>query len=203
MELNENLLETQKEIITVLGQIIENRSEETANHTKRVAKISKFIARLLGFSEEDAQLIEIASPLHDVGKIGIPETVLHKPGKLTVEEFDIVKTHAVIGYEILKKSKIHTLNIAANIAHEHHERWDGKGYPRGIKNENINIYARITTVGDIFDALLSRRIYKEPWTIDEVIEYFETEKGKIFDPYIVELFLENIDKVIEIREEAK
>ena len=203
MELNENLLETQKEIITVLGQIIENRSEETANHTKRVAKISKFIARLLGFSEEDAQLIEIASPLHDVGKIGIPETVLHKPGKLTVEEFDIVKTHAVIGYEILKKSKIHTLNIAANIAHEHHERWDGKGYPRGIKNENINIYARITTVADIFDALLSRRIYKEPWTIDEVIEYFETEKGKIFDPYIVELFLENIDKVIEIREEAK
>lgn len=128
---------------------------------------------------------------------------MHKPGKLTVEEFDIVKTHAVIGYEILKKSKIHTLNIAANIAHEHHERWDGKGYPRGIKNENINIYARITTVGDIFDALLSRRIYKEPWTIDEVIEYFETEKGKIFDPYIVELFLENIDKVIEIREEAK
>jgi len=203
MELNENLLETQKEIITVLGQIIENRSEETANHTKRVAKISKFIARLLGFSEEDAQLIEIASPLHDVGKIGIPETVLHKPGKLTVEEFDIVKTHATIGYEILKKSKIHTLNIAANIAHEHHERWDGKGYPRGIKNENINIYARITTIADIFDALLSRRIYKEPWTVEEVIEYFETEKGKIFDPYIVELFLENIDKVLEIREEAK
>ena len=203
MELNENLLETQKEIITVLGQIIENRSEETANHTKRVAKISKFIARLLEFSEEDAQLIEIASPLHDVGKIGIPETVLNKPGKLTVEEFEIVKMHSVIGYEILKKSKLHTLNIAADIAHEHHERWDGKGYPRGIKNESINIYARITTIADIFDALLSRRIYKEPWSVSEVIDYFEAEKGKIFDPYIVELFLENVDEVLKIREEAK
>lgn len=203
IELNENLMETQKEIIAVLGQIIENRSEETANHTKRVAKISKFIAKELGFEDETADIIEIASPLHDVGKIGIPESVLHKPGKLEIEEFEIIKTHANIGYEILKKSKIPILFAAANIAHEHHERWDGRGYPRGLKGGEINIYARITTAADIFDALLSRRVYKEPWSIEEVVKYYEEQRGKIFDPKIVDVFLENIDKIVEIREELR
>lgn len=201
IELNETLLETQKEIIAALGQIIENRSEETANHTKRVAKISKFIAEELGFAEKEANLIEMASPLHDVGKIGIPELVLHKPGRLTKEEFDVVKTHANIGYEILKKSKIPILKAAAHIAHEHHERWDGLGYPRGIKGEEINVYARITTASDIFDALLSKRSYKESWEIGQVINYYMEEDGKIFDPKIVDVFLKNIDKIIKIRDD--
>ena len=203
IELNETLMETQKEIIAVLGQIIENRSEETANHTKRVAKISRFIAMEMGFDEERADLVEIASPLHDVGKIGVPELVLHKPGKLTKEEFEIIKTHSNIGYEILKKSKIPILFAAANIAHEHHERWDGLGYPRGLKEEEISIYARITTAADIFDALLSRRVYKEPWDMREVIDYYAENRGKIFDPKIVDIFLDKIEEIIAIREELK
>lgn len=203
IELNNALLETQKEIIAALGQIIENRSEETANHTKRVAKISRFIAEKLGFDENESDLIEIASPLHDVGKIGIPDGVLQKPGKLTKEEFDVVKTHASIGYEILKTSKIPILKAASIISHEHHERWDGTGYPRGISGENINIYARITTASDIFDALFSRRVYKEPWTLEKVVEYYIEESGKIFDPKIVKIVLENTEEIVRIREELK
>lgn len=202
-ELDESVYKTQKEVIAVLGQIIENRSKETANHTSRVAKISRYLGELMGFDDEEANSIEIASPLHDVGKIGIPESILHKPGKLSSEEFEIIKTHSGIGYEILKAANIPILRISANIAHEHHERWDGLGYPKGKKEEEISIYARITTAADIFDALLSERSYKKPWHIDDVIKYFEEEKGKIFDPKIVDVFLENVDKIIEIRESLK
>lgn len=202
-ELDRDLYKTQKEVIAALGQIIENRSKETANHTTRVAQISRYIGELMGFDEEEAASIEIASPLHDVGKIGIPDNVLEKAGKLTNEEYDIIKTHSAIGYSILKESKIPILTIAANIAHEHHERWDGKGYPKGISGEKISIYARITAVADIFDALLSKRVYKEPWPMDKVLDFYRDEKGKIFDPKIVDVFLENIDKVIEIRERLR
>ena len=199
--LNEELFKTQKEIIAALGQIIENRSKETANHTIRVAKISRLLGELIGFDEEEANAIEIASPLHDVGKIAIPDNVLEKTGKLEKEEFEIIKTHSKVGYSILKESNIPVLKIAANIAHEHHERWDGNGYPRGISEDKISIYARITTAADIFDALLSRRVYKEPWTIEQVLQFFKDEKGKIFDPKITDIFLENIDKIIAIRKE--
>lgn len=199
--LNEELFKTQKEIIAALGQIIENRSKETANHTIRVAKISRLLGELLGFDEEEANSIEIASPLHDVGKIAIPDNVLEKTGKLEKEEFEIIKTHSKVGYSILKESNIPILKIAANIAHEHHERWDGSGYPRGISEEKISIYARITTAADIFDALLSKRVYKEPWSIEQVLQFFKDEKGRIFDPKITDVFLENADKIIAIRKE--
>lgn len=203
LELDRELFKTQKEVIASLGQIIENRSKETANHTIRVAKISRLLGELLGFDKEEALSIEIASPLHDVGKIAIPDNILDKPEKLTTEEYEIIKTHAKTGYSILKESEIPILRIAANIAHEHHERWDGKGYPRGIEKEKISIYARITAVADVFDALLSKRSYKNPWTMEEVIEYFKKEKGHSFDPVIVDTFLNNISKVKEIRESFK
>jgi len=198
-ELNIEITETQKEVVFTMGAIGESRSKETGNHVKRVAEYSKILALAYGMPEEEAELLKMASPMHDIGKVGIPDSILKKPARLTVEEFEVMKTHSEIGYEMLKHSKRAILKTASIVAYEHHERWDGKGYPRGIKAEDIHIYGRITAIADVFDALGSIRVYKEAWDDAKIFELFKEERGNQFDPKLVDLFFENFSKFDAVR----
>jgi len=137
--------------------------------------------------------------MHDIGKVGIPDSILHKPGKLDEKEWKIMKTHSKLGYNMLKHSQRDILKTAAIVAHEHHEKWNGKGYPKGLAGEKIHIYGRITAIADVFDALGSDRCYKKAWKLDKIIELFQEERGQSFDPNLVDLFLGNIEKFLEIR----
>jgi PAS domain S-box-containing protein len=202
-DLNEEIWQTQHEMLYLLGEVGETRSRETGNHVRRVAKFSKLLAELHGLNEEETNLLYSASPMHDIGKIGIPDAVLLKPGKLDETEFLTMKKHAEIGFEILKNSKRPLLKAAAIIAHEHHERWDGNGYPQKLSGEDIHIYGRITALADVFDALGCARIYKKSWPMEEVIAYIKRERGKQFDPDLVDLFIGHMDKFIAISEEFR
>ena len=145
----------------------------------------------------------MAAPMHDVGKIGIPDEILHKPGRLNPDEFEVMKTHTLVGYEILKSSGRDVLKAAALIALEHHERWDGTGYPYQKAGEEISLMGRIISIVDVFDALYNKRIYKKPWPLENIISLVEEEKGFHFDPKLVDLFLENIDDIVQIQEKNK
>lgn len=195
IDLNNEIEQTQKEIINTMGNIVENRSKETAYHVQRVAAYSYLLAKKCGLSIEDCELIKSAAPMHDVGKVGIPDGVLHKPGRLTDSEFETIKEHSRIGFEIFKNSERDMLKTAAIIAHEHHERWDGLGYPRGLKGDEIHIFGRIVAIADVFDALGTHRVYKESWPLDKILDFLKSESGKRFDPKLVEIFLENIDEI--------
>lgn len=203
INLHQELEDTQKEIIYKMGEIGETRSKETGNHVKRVAEYSKLLALLYGLDEKEAEMLKLASPMHDIGKVGIPDSVLKKPGKLDDVEWEVMRSHAELGYEMLKHSSRPILKAAATVAAEHHERWDGKGYPKGLKGEDIHIYGRITALSDVFDALGSDRCYKKAWELDKILELFKEEKGKQFDPKLIELFFDNIDKFIKIRDELQ
>ncbi|OHE02015.1 MAG: histidine kinase [Sulfurimonas sp. RIFCSPLOWO2_12_36_12] len=192
--LNEEIESTLKETMLMIGKIEEIRSSSTSRHTKRVAILSTIVAKEYGLNDEQVKLIEIASPLHDIGKVGIADAILNKPGKLTQDEYNIIKSHSLFGYNILKNSKREILKTAAAIAYEHHERYDGTGYPQGLKDEEISVYARIVAIVDVFDTLLSRRVYKEAWPIEDVIAFFKEQRGKQFEPKLVDILLENIDK---------
>ena len=198
--LNQELVETQKELIFTLGEVVESRSHALGNHVKRVASYASLLAKYYGLAPEKIKLIKLASPMHDVGKIGIPDAILYKPAKLTKEEFEIIKSHAKIGHSILKGSHRKILEIASLIALQHHERWDGFGYPNGLKGKEISIYARITGLVDIFDALLHKRVYKEKWEVDKTLEFISEQSGKRFEPELVEIFLKNIDQFLAIKE---
>ncbi|EHN68615.1 HD domain-containing phosphohydrolase [Aliivibrio fischeri] len=199
LKLQKKTLNVQKEMINVLGEAIETRSGETGNHVKRVAKMSSLLGRLYELPKSEYKLLEVISPMHDVGKIGIPEAILDKPGKLTLEERAIIETHTVMGYKLLMSGDGEIMQSAARIALEHHERWDGKGYPSQLKGEEIHIFARITAIVDVFDALMSKRCYKEAWPLERVIELFKRERGRQFDPNLSQLFLDNIYSFIDIR----
>lgn len=190
-------------MILTLGGIVETHSNNTANHVNRVAEYSKVIAKAFGMNEDEIEVLKFAFPMHDVEKIGIADDILNKPGKLSEEEFEKIKKHTVIGYELLKNSEREILKLASEIAYQHHERWDGKGYPRGLKGKDINIYARITAIADVFDALTQKRIYKEPWSIEKVIDFIKEGKNTLFDGELVELFLENIDEILDIKNKYK
>ncbi len=196
--LNMNANETQKEIIFRISEVVENRSDSTANHLKRVSKISECLAEKLGYDKDMVMAIALASVMHDVGKIGISDAILLKPGKLTEEEFEIMKQHTVIGNRILKDSKLPVLNLAANIALFHHEKYDGNGYPEGRVGEAIPRESAIVAVADVFDALLSNRCYKKAWSFEDTIAYMEKEKGKHFSPLVVDTLMENIGEIYEI-----
>lgn len=198
--LNLEIEETQTEILYTLGEVTEARSEETGFHVKRVSAYSSILAKGYGLSEDKIQLIAKASPIHDIGKIAIPDDILHKKGKLTAEEFNIIKTHTTIGYNILKKSEGEILKAAAVIAHEHHERYDGTGYPRGLKGEDIHICGRITAIADVFDALGSDRVYKKAWVIGDILNLFKAERGKHFDPNLVDIMFDNLDEFLAVKE---
>ncbi len=198
--LNQEIEETQKEIIFTMGEIGESRSKETGNHVKRVAEYSYLLARKYGMSHEEADLLKMASPMHDIGKVAIPDEILKKPGKLTEEEFTIMQSHTVIGYNLLKNSSRRILKTAAIVAYQHHEKWNGKGYPEGISGEDIHIFGRITAIADVFDALASDRVYKKAWELDRVINLFKEERGQHFDPELVDILLYNIGEFVKIKE---
>ena len=198
--LNQEIIDTQTEIVQRLGEVVESRSKETAYHVVRVAEYSYLLARACGLDEHESMIIKLASPMHDVGKIAIPDSILLKPGRLTKEEFAVIKTHTDIGYKILGGSKRLLLKEAAIISYTHHECWNGTGYPRGLAGEDIPLSGRITTLADIFDALCSERVYKKAWPVEEVFSHMIKESGKLFDPYLVKVFLENKEEVLRIRE---
>jgi len=193
------LEENQREMIAVLTELMEATSDETGKHIRRVAEYSRLLAHYHhSVSEEDANVIYAAAPMHDIGKIAIPPQLLHKNGKLTTEEFNIMKQHTTKGYEFLRVSQREIMKAAEVIAYQHHEKWDGTGYPRGLRGENIHIYGRIVALADVFDALTHKRAYKESWSVEDAAEYIRDNKGKHFDPYLVELFEANLDEFISI-----
>jgi len=199
-ELNHELEATQREVIFTMGTISEERSKETGYHVKRVAEYSLILARLYGLSLEESLLLKNASPMHDVGKIGIPDAILNKPGKFTDEEFEIMKSHAEIGYSMLKHSSKSILKAASIVAYEHHEKYNGRGYPQGLKGEEIHIYGRITAIADVFDALGSDRVYKKAWPLPKILKLFEEERGEHFDPVLTDLFLDNLEHFLAAKE---
>ena len=203
VNLHQELEDTQREVIYKMGEIVETRSEETGNHVKIVAEYSKLLAIKCGLSTSESELLKHASPMHDIGKVGIPDAILNKPGKLTPEEFEIMKNHTTVGFEILKNSNRPILKASAIVAYEHHEKWNGTGYPRGLKEQDIHIYGRITAIADVFDALGSERIYKKAWKLNDILEHFKEERGKHFDPTLIDLFFEHLDEFLEIREMYK
>ncbi len=190
----------EQETLMRLAKAGEYRDEETGNHVLRMAKYAFFIGKRLGLSEADAHLIEVAAPMHDIGKIGIPDHILRKPGKLDAEEFAIMKTHSSIGHEILKNSPSLYLRMGAVIALGHHEKFDGTGYPGGLAGDAIPLPARIVAVADVFDALTSVRPYKKAWPIEEAVTFIKSQRGMHFDPKCVEAFEQEIDLIIRIRE---
>jgi len=200
LKAREEIIKTQKELIFRMGEIGETRSRETGNHVKRVAEYSKQLALLSGLRAEDAELLKMASPMHDIGKVAIPDSVLLKPGKLNEQEWEIMKTHAAIGYDLLKHSDRPILKAAAIVAGQHHEKWDGSGYPNGLVGRDIHIYGRITALADVFDALGSERVYKQAWPLEKILELLEQEKGRHFDPQLIELFRQNLPLFLAIRD---
>lgn len=202
-ELHQELESTQKEVIYKMGEIAETRSKETGNHVKRVAEYSKLLALKSGLDEETAQLLNLASPMHDIGKIGISDTILNKPGRFIPEEYEIMKEHSNIGYNLLNSSDRNIFKAAATIAKEHHEKWDGSGYPQGLKEEEIHIFGRITAICDVFDALAHDRVYKKAWPIEKILNLLEEEKGKHFDPNLIDIFFANLDEFLKLKKDFK
>ncbi|MBN2894345.1 MAG: HD domain-containing protein [Campylobacterales bacterium] len=198
--LQKEIEETQKEVVFTMGAIGETRSKETGKHVNRVAEYSKLLALYYGLSEEEAETLKQASPMHDIGKVAIPDAILNKPAKLNDEERAIMNTHAELGYGMLRYSLRPLLECAAIVAYEHHEKYDGSGYPRGLKGEEIHIYGRITAVADVFDALGSKRCYKVPWEDEAIFAYFKEQRGLHFDPRLVDILFDHIDEFKAIRE---
>jgi response regulator RpfG family c-di-GMP phosphodiesterase len=202
-KLEQEIVDTQKDVIFTMGAIGETRSKETGKHVKRVAEYSKLLYLLSGVDKDDAELLKMASPMHDIGKIGIPDDILNKPGKLNPGEWAIMQTHAEMGYDMLKNSKREILKLASIVALTHHERYDGSGYPKGLLANEIPLVGRITALADVFDALGSDRCYKTAWELEKILEHIKAERAKQFDPQLVDLFLENLDDFLKIREKYK
>ncbi len=192
---------SREETIQRLAKAAEFRDDETAQHTFRMSEYCKMMAVKLGFPEERCELIRMASPLHDVGKIGTPDHILLKPGKLTAEEFEIIKQHTLIGYRILSSSQSELLEVASVIAWTHHEKYDGNGYPRGLVGQDIPLEGRIAAICDVFDALTSDRVYKKAFSIEQAVEILREGKGSHFDPELLDLFLDSMDDVLQIRKD--
>ena len=201
MYLNDLLNRNQREIMYRICEIVETRSKESGIHVKRVSKYCELLAGLAGVPQKEINLLCQAAPLHDLGKIAIPDEILHKPSKLDDCEWQVMKTHAQIGYEMLKDSNIELFNVAAEVAFYHHEKWNGTGYPNGLSGEEIPLNGRITAIADVFDALASDRCYKSKWPMEKIYKLFQEESGKHFDPKLTRLFIENFDKFVAIKEE--
>jgi len=194
------LLRREREAIVLLSKAAEFRDPETGAHISRMSHYSKLIAKNLKLPEQQQELLLEAAPMHDIGKVGTPDAILLKPGKLSKEEFDIMKEHASYGHEILKASSSKLLNTAADIALAHHEKFDGSGYPYGLSGEHIPIFARIVAVADVFDALTSERPYKKAWSVEDAVALIKEQEGKHFDPDCVQAFLQNMDEVLAIKD---
>lgn len=201
MKRTAQLAEAQLKLIECLGKAAEFRDNETGMHVIRMSRASHLLAKTMGLPSEDCELILHASPMHDIGKIAIPDDVLLKPSQLKGDEWTKMKTHAEIGAEILESYDSELMQLAAVIARTHHERWDGSGYPAGLKREEIPLCTRIVSVCDVFDALTSTRPYKEAWPTEKAVNYLFSESGKHFDPYVVMSFSHIVDDIVALRKE--
>jgi putative two-component system response regulator len=195
----ESLRKTHIELIQRLGRAAEYKDNETGMHVLRMSHYSKVIAKAAGYSDEEADDLLQAAPMHDIGKIGIPDHILLKPGKLTDDEFEQMKQHTLIGAEILGDSTAPLIKLAYEVAMTHHERWDGSGYPKGLKGEDIPLSGRIIAVADVFDALTSKRPYKEAWSVEKTIEVMKADSGSHFDPHLIDLLVQELPALLEIK----
>ncbi|MEK6544795.1 MAG: HD domain-containing phosphohydrolase [Elusimicrobiota bacterium] len=195
-QLLEQLKRSNLESIYILAQAAEYRDQEdTATHLKRISDYATMLAKTIGLPSEQVENIRFASPLHDIGKIAIPDTILRKPGRYTPEEYEEMKKHTTLGYEILKDAQSPMLTLAREIALTHHERFDGTGYPRQLQGKEIPISSRIVSLADVFDALSTERVYKPPWPFEKVVEFIDSQSGKQFDPEVVEAFRTCLPKI--------
>ena len=199
----EQLRETQLEVIRRLGLAAEFRDDDTGLHITRMSRFCAKLAKAAGLSDADCEILLHAAPMHDIGKIGIPDSILLKPGKLEDEEFEIMKTHTLIGGELLAGSTSPVMELAQVIALNHHEKWNGRGYPAGKKEEEIPFVARIASICDVFDALTSERPYKNAWPVEKALALIEEQAGNDFDPNLAKLFLEISDEIVQMREDLQ
>jgi len=198
--LTQEITDTQAELILRLGDVVESRSNEAGNHVRRMSQVCHLLASASGMSDDETAILQHAAPMHDIGKIATPDAVLLKPGKLDAAEWEIMKQHPTVGLSILAGSQRPILKAAAVIAHQHHEKFDGSGYPQGLKGEEIHKYARIVAVADVFDALMHKRCYKEAWPIDKVTAYLREVAGQHLDPIYVDLLVKHIDEALAINQ---
>ncbi|TNC91388.1 MAG: two-component system response regulator, partial [Thalassolituus sp.] len=196
----DELQRTRLEIIQRLGRAAEYKDNETGHHVMRMSHYSQLIAQALGKSERWCEKLLHAAPMHDIGKIGIPDAIMLKPGKLTDDEFDVMKTHPRIGAEILGNSTAELMVMAKNVALYHHEKWNGSGYPERLSGKDIPLEARIVALADVFDALTSERPYKRAWSVEEACEYIHDSRGEHFDPEVVEAFDQCLPDILKIKE---
>ncbi len=196
--LNQEITDTQGELIMRLGDVVESRSHEAGNHVRRMAEICYMIAIESGMDADEAAILKQAAPMHDIGKIATPDAILLKPGKLDMDEWETMKKHPEVGMSILQGSQRPILRASAIIAHQHHERYDGSGYPQGLRGEAIHPYARIVAVADVFDALIQKRVYKPAWPVPEVLAHLESVAGAHLDPCYVAILVANVDKALDI-----
>lgn len=201
LDLNQAIIETQQEVIFTLGELVEKRSQKARARVKNVAKYSYLLALKAGLDEEEADILRLASPLYNVGKLGIPDETLNKPHPLTGHDLEIFKQHPRIGYELLRGSKRTILKTAAQLALQHHERWNGEGYPQGLKGEDIHIFARITRISGAFDDFMSLRVQPEDRDKGVIADFFRQEQGTQFDPYLVDVFLKHLDEFLMLKEQ--
>ena len=197
--LNSEMEMNQKEMIGILTELMKVTSDETGLHLQRVAEISRLLAKYhKNISDEDTNLIYHTAPMHDIGKIAIPLNILHNPNKLSKDERAVMKTHTTLASRFLKHSKRKFMNAASIIANQHHEKWDGSGYPNGLKGEDIHIFGRIVALADVFDALTHKRKYKEAWSLKRSVEYIQEAKGSHFDPSLVDILIQHLDEFADI-----
>jgi response regulator RpfG family c-di-GMP phosphodiesterase len=196
--LTQELNETQKEVIITLSELVEFRARESATHVERVAEFARIFAESLGLSQSETLLLTEAAPMHDLGKIGLPDYIIHKPGALTTDELTVMRSHTKIGHDILAKHDRPLFHMAATIALEHHERWDGSGYPRGLRGDAISLSGRIVGLCDVFDSLSNARPYKEAWTLEKTVKFIEDGAGHHFDPALVEVMTQHMDRFLKI-----
>lgn len=198
VEKNDELYADQQTLVSSLAELVEAQSRETGHHVKRVAAYTEILCRARGMSEEDTWKVSVASMMHDVGKIGVSQDILHKPARLTDEEYSEIKKHVDYGYKLLQNSPGEIMQIAACIAQQHHERYDGMGYQHNLKADEINIYARCVAIADVFDALVSKRCYKKPWTPEDARREIVSQGGLQFDPELTELFDSHFDEFLDV-----
>jgi response regulator RpfG family c-di-GMP phosphodiesterase len=199
LHLNQELFDSQLEMVYMLAGAAETRSKETANHVRRVGVIAEMLGRTYGLTTNECAQLKFAAPLHDIGKIGIPDDILNKPGPHTSEETTVMRTHTQLGAHMLAGSRRPLMILASQIAAEHHENWDGSGYPRGLRGEAISIAGRITSLADVFDALGSQRCYKKPWAEEDIQSFIRSQSGLKFEPKLVELLIGNWEEAQRIR----
>ncbi len=197
--LNQEIEETQRDIIFTLGEIADARSSETGAHVKRVSEISGILGECTGLPEDEVRMLKMATPMHDIGKVAIPDGILNFPGKLSDEDFATMKDHAHLGSEMLASSPRQVMQVAALIAGQHHEKFDGTGYPKGLVGEDIHIFARIVALSDVYDALTNDRVYRKAFEPDAVLAYIQENRGSHFDPQLVDIFFANLDEILEVR----